>query len=151
MTLIQTIKEHNLNARIQKLTAVSGLLTTLIGEAEMIGKNAGNRAPTDDEVLTLIRKFIKNNNETIALLAVVAGDGGARALAIMGENHTLERYLPKQMTTEELAEAIQSCITSIRVAGAPVNTGSIMKMMKQHFDGTFDGKAASLVIKAALA
>jgi uncharacterized protein YqeY len=147
MTLIEQIKVENLNARRQKLTAVSGLLTTLIGEAEMIGKNAGNRAPTDDEVQTLIRKFVKNNNETIAAL----GDANARSLTFMGENVTLEKYLPKQMTTEELTEAIRSCITSIRVAGAPVNTGSIMKMMKQHFDGTFDGKAASLVIKAALA
>jgi uncharacterized protein YqeY len=151
MTLIEQIKVENLKARQQKLTAVSGLLTTLIGEAEMIGKNAGNRAPTDDEVLTLIRKFIKNNNETIDLLAVLGDRGGVRALAIAGENITLGTFLPKQMTTEELVEAVRSCITSIRVAGNPVNTGAIMKMMKEHFDGTFDGKAASLVIKAELA
>jgi uncharacterized protein YqeY len=147
MTLIETIKGHNLNARIQKLTAVSSLLTTLIGEAEMIGKNAGNRAPTDEEVKGVIRKFIKNNNETIKAL----GDADPRSLTFMGENHTLEKYLPRQMTTEELTEAIRSCIVSIRVAGEQPNTGSIMKMMKQHFDGTFDGKAASLVIKVELA
>lgn len=146
MTLIETIKGHNLNARIQKLSAVSGLLTTVIGEAEMIGKNAGNRAPTDAEVQTLVAKFVKNNIDTIGIL----GDTDPRSAVLLAENFTLGKYLPAQMTTDELVEAIRSCITSIRVAGNPVNTGSVMKMMKQHFDGTFDGKTASTLIKKEL-
>ena len=146
MSLIQQIKSKNLDARRQKLTAVSSLLTTLVGEAEMIGKNAG-REVTDQEVQDLVRKFIKNNNETIAVL----GDANARTLEFIGENETLKTFLPQQMTSVEITEAVQSCITSLRAAQSKVDMGAVMKMMKQHFDGTYDGKAASVIIKQALA
>lgn len=147
-TLIDTIKSDNLKARQQKLSAVSSLLTTLIGEAEMIGKNAGNRQPTDAEVQTLIRKFIKNNNETISAL----GDQDPRSLAFMGENHTLEKYLPIQMNTEQLVATVRGIVTGLKIAQTPkIDMGAVMKILKERFDGQYDGKAASMIIKVEIA
>lgn len=144
MTLIEQIKAQNLSARQQKLTAVSGLLTTLIGEAEMIGKNAGNRAPTDAEVQTLVRKFIKNNNETIAAL----GDQDPRSVAFMGENITLEKYLPKQLDEGTLRKEIIGIVAGLQATGVDnPKMGDVMKFLKVRFDGLYDGKLASSIIK----
>ena len=101
MTLMDQIKADQVSARKQKMTAVASLLTTLIGEAEMVGKNAGNRAPTDAEVQAVIKKFIKNLDETIAVL----GDADPRTLAALGEKSTLEIvvvYIPMVIITLEL-------------------------------------------------
>ena len=56
--LLAEIKAKQINARKARLSTAT-LLTTLIGEAEMVGKNQG-REVTDSEVLAMIKKFIKN-------------------------------------------------------------------------------------------
>ena len=142
MSLITTIKAEQISARKQHLTAVASVLTTLIGEAEMIGKNNGNREVTDSEVQALIKKFIKNNNETIAAL----GDNDPRTLEFMGENVTLEKFLPKQFTNEQ----VRLIVEAMKERGMS-NMGEMMKHLKAEYDGQYDGKVASAIIKAALA
>lgn len=147
MTLIEQIKSKNLEARKAKLAAVVGVLTPLIGEAEMVGKNA-NREVTDAEVVQMIKKFIKNLDETIRVL----GDNDPRTLAAMGEKHTLEQFLPKQMDADHLAATVRAIVIGLKMAQAPkIDMGAVMKALKERFDGQYDGKVASAVIKAELA
>jgi len=143
MSLIQEIKNQNLAARRAKLPAVSNLLTTLIGEAEMVGKNAG-REVTDAEVLAVIRKFVKNINETISIL----GDNDPRTLAAMGEKMTLETFLPKQLTTDELEQIINSI--KVELSAGPKDLGKVLALIKSRFDGQYDGKTASMIAKVLL-
>ena len=146
MTLIEQIKARNLEARKAKLTAVTGVLTPLIGEAEMVGKNA-NRVVTDAEVVQMIKKFIKNLDETIRVL----GDNDPRTLVAMDEKQTLEQFLPKQLTEDELKAHINAIHAGLVAHEGKADMGSIMKMLKTRFDGQFDGKVASQLIKAELA
>jgi uncharacterized protein YqeY len=141
--LIEKIKADALVARKAKMTSVSSLLTTLIGEAEMVGKNAGNRAVTDDEVVAIIKKFIKNINDTITAL----GDQDPRTLVCLGEKSTLEEYLPKQMDEYVLTVAVRMIINEL---GAGANMGQVMAALKSKHSGQYDGKMASTVVKACL-
>jgi uncharacterized protein YqeY len=145
MSLIQHIKDENLKARKQKFTAVVNVLTPLIGEAEMVGKNAG-REVTDQEVVTVIKKFIKNLDETIKVL----GDNDPRTLIAMGERATLETFLPKQLTEQELADHIHAIHAGLVTHEGKADMGSIMKMLKIRFDGLYDGKLASTLIRKEL-
>ena len=140
-TLIEKIKHDQLTARKGKNTEVATLLTTLIGEAEMIGKNAGNRAPSDEEVTAVIKKFVKNNNETIAHCGDIQG------LQLGKENQVLEAYLPVQLTEESLKAAVTSYLLR---EDAQRNMGAIMGWLKHQFGGNYDGKLASSVVKQAL-
>jgi len=54
MSKLQDIKTAQLNARKNKVASVASLLTTVIGEAEMVGKNA-NREVTEAEVIKVSR------------------------------------------------------------------------------------------------
>jgi uncharacterized protein len=146
MSLLARIKADQVSARKQKLTVVVNLLTTLIGEAEMIGKNAGNRPVSDDEVVALIKKFIKNIDETLKVL----GDNNPHALAVMGERTTLEAYLPKQLTEEELKGHINAIHAGILSMKDDVKMGDIMSVLKTRFNGLYDGKLASTLIKTQL-
>lgn len=147
MTLFTRLKADALAARKARLPLQATPLITLIGELETAAKNTGHE-PTDAEVITAIKKTLKNIGETLDALKF-SSDG--RVLALLAEQKLFEAYLPKQMTREELAEAVESCIISLQVAAAPINTGAIMKLLKQTFDGAYDGKLANEVIKVALA
>lgn len=146
MSLIQEVKSKNLEARKAKYTSVVNVLTPLIGEAEMVGKNAG-REVTDQEVVTMIKKFIKNLDETIKVI----GDSDPRALTALGEKQTLEFFLPKQLSEQDLKDHIRAIHAGLVAHEGKADMGGIMRMLKTRFDGLYDGKLASQLIKAELA
>ncbi len=137
MTLITKIKADQLQARKDRNSLKSTILTTLIGEASIIGKNGGNREVTDQEVITVIKKFIKSIDDTLNYLGV-ASSFTVQYQVVASEKAMLEKYLPSQMTEEELIQAIAE------VKFAP--KGIIMKFLKDNFAGKYDGKLASKVI-----
>lgn len=143
MSLIQDIKAKNLLARKSKYTSVVNVLTPLIGEAEAIGKNAG-REVTDAEVVQMIKKFIKGLDETIKIL----GDNDPRTLNAYGEKHTLEFFLPKQLDEATLRAEVIGIVAGLQATGVDnPKMGDVMKFLKLRFDGLYDGKLASTIIK----
>jgi uncharacterized protein YqeY len=147
MSLLIRIKADQLQARKGKMTMVAALLTTLIGEAEAIGKNAGNRATTDDEVLALIAKFIKNLDETIRLLP----DTDERKLSAICERTCLMQYQPRQLTEAELKDHVRAIHAGLLGMQAKASMGDIIGVLKSRFGGQYDGKLASAIVKAELA
>ena len=57
MTIAEQIKAASLTARKARDTVASALLTTLLSDVVMIGKNAG-RETTDAEAVAIVKKFI---------------------------------------------------------------------------------------------
>lgn len=139
MSLIDTIKADQLTARKNREAIRASLLTTLLGEANMVAKNANREKPTDDEVTAVIRKFLKGNAE------VLAHADDADSLVASKEKEVLESYLPKQMTEDELWVAVKKAI-----AEGATNVGAVMGYLKTNHAGLYDGKMASTLIKAEL-
>ena len=142
MSLLQDIKDHQLEARKKKDKIRANLLTTLLGEASMIGKNDGNRETTDNEVVAVIKKFIKSMNETMQ-----ATDGGSTQL--LSEKAMLEEYLPEQLTGNALHNTITSIVINLGAHG-PKAMGMVMKELKTQYAGQYDGKEASTLTKEVL-
>ncbi len=139
MTLFERIKADQLAARKSHNGLASSLLTTLIGEAAAIGKNAGNREVTDAEVVALVKKFVKGMDETLGYL----GNRNAEATAVvLAEKDILAKYLPLQLT--ELA--LRHAVTSIIATEGKV-MGKVMAALKARYDGQYDGKLASQIVK----
>jgi uncharacterized protein YqeY len=57
------------------------------------------------------------------------------------EKSIVEKYLPKQLTADEIRNIIQL------LGGAQVNLGDIMKHLKERYSGQYDGKVASTVAR----
>lgn len=145
MTLIEQIKQDQLAARkAAKLDAPfngtqrANVLTVLIGEAEMIGKNDGNRQSTDQEVIGIIKKFIKNLDETIKLAVTPQ--------IYINEKNILQEYLPTQMDEDALKRAISEIIST---QDTPV-MGKVLGVLKVRFPGLYDGALASRITKELL-
>jgi uncharacterized protein len=142
MSLMEKLQADQLVARKNRASVPAALLTALIGEAAMVGKNAGNRASTDDEVLAMIRKFLKNAEETQARLR----EAGKDTATITEEIQILSSYLPQQMTDEQLSAAIAGIIQGM----SNPNMGAIMKALKENYGGLYDGRRANELIKQQL-
>lgn len=150
MTMMQTLRNDQLTARKQKEVAKAELLTTLLGEAAMIGKNDGNRETLDTEVIGVIKKFIKNANETLSYLGNSIDDALTnRREEICAELAILQSYMPSQIAGEVLRGVVESIKTEINAG--PKDMGKVMGLLKARFDGQYDGKEASSVVKEILA
>lgn len=148
MTLIEQIKTAQLTARKARDTESTASLTTLIGEAEMVGKNF-NRVVTDNEVIALVKKFISNIDFTLNTFKDEVGGFKAGAEKYLSEKALLEKFLPSQMTEVQLLETINAIKVEIG-ANTPKDMGKIMGMLKMRHEGIYDSKMASELVKAAL-
>jgi uncharacterized protein len=107
--MISELKKAMMKAKMEHDTAKSNLLSTLVAEAAMVGKNDGNRATTDQEVINIIKKFIKNANENIKILDEIGKDKSA----VIKEKEILESFLPKQLDPEELEAIIDGIAAAL--------------------------------------
>lgn len=140
MTLIEQIKTASLVARKARETDIASSLTTLLGEIETLAK-AGKGELTDAVVITIVKKFIKNIDETIK---AIDGRGNHSAVGRLHDEKVMyQQFLPKQLTTDELEVLIDSFI-----AGGVNNVGDAMKRLKVDHAGTYDGAIASRILKA---
>ena len=62
----------------------------------------------------------------------------------------IARYLPPDLSDEQLGELIAEAITQTGATG-PKDMGSVMKVVKERAGGLVDGKRASDAVRAALA
>lgn len=132
MTLMTEIKTRQIAAR-KAGSADAGLLTTLLGEAAMVGKNAG-RETLDAEVVAVVKKFVKNIDETVTALTTRGQD----ASAFLAERAVLEQFLPAQLTEAAL----------LNLAKQHTSMPDFMKFLKENHLGQYDGKLASTVAKS---
>ena len=131
---MEKIRADQLTARKSKNAEATALLTTLLGEAGIIGKNDFGRETTDDEVVGVIRKFIKNIDFTLSKVS----DENVQAQALT-EKKILESYLPTQLSREAIVDEINKLKTTI--ADQKQLKGAIMKHFKDNFAGLYDAKS----------
>lgn len=145
MSLLAQLKKDALLARKAGDGVRGTLLSTLISEAEMVGKNAGNRESSDDEVQATIRKFLKNNQEALAVIK----DADRRA-ALEQESVVLSAYLPPMASEDEVKAVIAETVAGL-ADRSPKSMGVVMAALKAKFGTGFDARQANAWVREALA
>ncbi|GBG14312.1 glutamyl-tRNA amidotransferase [Novimethylophilus kurashikiensis] len=154
MSLLDTIQAASLSARKARNTDEAALLTTLFAEAARVGKDDGNRVSTDAEVQEVVRKFIKNNNDTIQALWIpekIDLDEArvARRTKLQLEQAVLMSFLPKQAAPEELQAAVSEIVAALPDKSTK-HMGAVMGQLNKRFGANFDKRFASELVKHAL-
>ena len=148
VSILMKIKKAQLEARKNKDGFRANILTTLYSECSIIGKNAGNRETTDEECIKCITKFKKGVNETLVNLKNKI-TYPEKIKELNDELSIYEEYLPVQMSEDDLTKVIKDII-DVNSFKSMKDMGSIMKMLKAQYSGTYDGKKASEIIKFLL-
>ena len=95
-----------MKARDELVTSTLRMAIAAVRNAEVAGKQA--RELADDEVLAVLTKEAKKRREAADAFA---GAGRAEAAEKeQAEEKVLERYLPKQLTDEEIAELVATAL-----------------------------------------
>lgn len=123
------------------------VLRTLHSDIKNVAINA-KKDVTDDIVLDVLAKSIKQRNESIEMLRK-----GGREENAQEEEKTLavyKKYLPKQLSEDEVKALIEEIKAQVGAQG-PKDMGKIMKELTPKTKGRFDGRRVSDLVKAALA
>lgn len=149
MSLITKIKTDLVEARKARTDKERiALLTTLSSEIAIVGKNDGNRETRDDEALAVIRKFVKNADQTVTNLE----SAGRDTATVQKELAILKSYLPTAPTADEIEAATREIVAGAAdTGGKPAALrGLVMKELKARFGERFDGAAAAPVVGRVL-
>lgn len=100
-----------------------------------------NGVPTDEDVMKVITKEVKQMKDAITEFAQ-----GGREDLVKEENlkvAVLEKYLPKQLTPEELEKTVKEVLESIDHS----DFGKMMREVMAKVQGKADGNSVSAMIK----
>ena len=142
MSLLKQLTRDRLTAFKAGDKAKATLLSTVIGEARSDARRDAVRDPSDEEVLAKIRKFIKNNEEAMAL-------GRAETVAkLREENEILEVYLPRMLSDDDIRRLLGPIVDGLPEK-SPKAMGQVMAAIRGN--PRIDMKRASAIAKALLA
>ena len=101
----------------------------------------------DNKIIEIIAKEVKGKKD-----ALVEFEKGGREDLIEQTNkeiEVLERYLPKQLSKDEITEVVKEVIASLG-ATSMKDMGSVMKEAKAKIGAAADGRAINEVVKDLL-
>lgn len=149
MSLKQQI-DHDLKQAM--LAGDKTLTTTLRGlKASILNAEvaAGSREQglSDDEAIAVLTKQAKQRQESADLY--VQGGSQDKADAELAEKAVIEKYLPAQVSEEELSAAIDKVIADTGAAGMQA-MGQVIGAIKQQFGASADGATVARLVKEKL-
>jgi uncharacterized protein YqeY len=123
------------------------LMNASIQNAE-IDARTGSGPLTDDDILGLLQKMIKQREDSVVLYE----QGGRKELADQerGEIEIIRGFLPQQMSEAEARAAIEEVIKQTSAQGIK-DMGKVMAALKQAYAGRMDFGKASGLVKGILA
>ena len=148
MSIKETLQADLTEAIRGRNEIVSGtirMVLTAITNEEVSGKEA--RTLTDAEIITVLSREAKKRREAAEAFA----DAGRTDKAALekSEGEVIAKYLPEQMSEDEIKKLIDAAIAQTGATG-PADMGKVMGVIKSQVAGKADGGTVSGLVKAAL-
>lgn len=121
-----------------------------IKAAILLAKTAegGNGEVSAEDEIKLLQKMVKQRKDSLEIFQ----QQNRPELAKKEEEEiaVIEKFLPKQMSTEEVKAALADIITTVG-ASSPADMGKVMGAATKQLAGKADGKTISALVKELLA
>lgn len=111
------------------------------------GQATGRDKISDQDILALLQKMVKQRRESIEVYRKAGRDD----LAAQEEEEiaVIEAYLPQQMSDDDMRAAVTGLVTELNAKGLK-DMGRVMAALKERYTGTMDFGKASGMLKEAL-
>lgn len=129
-----------------KLGAVR-LIQAAIKDRDIEARGAGKEKASDDELLSLLAKMIKQRQESASIYRTNARP--ELAAQEEAEIAVIQSFLPKQMDEAQVKAAIAAAVTETGAAGMK-DMGKVIALLKERHAGQMDFGKASGLVKATL-
>ena len=140
------VKEAMKAKEERKLTTLR-MVNSTIKNADIEARGQGKPPLSDEALLSVLQKMIKQRQEAVELY-----DKGGRAELAAQEREEIaiiSAYLPKQMSEDDVKKAIAAVIAETNAAGIK-DMGKVIGALKAKYAGQMDFARASGLVKAAL-
>ena len=123
------------------------LVVSAIKDAEIAGRSKGQKDVTDSEVTAILKKMIKQRNESCE----VYKKAGRKELleSETREIEVISVFLPKQLSEEETKKICQETVKNVG-ATSMKDMGKVMGALKSKHADTIDFSKVSSIIKELL-
>jgi len=142
---LQSDLTEAIRSRDEMSSGTIRMVLTAITNEEVSGKSA--RVLSDAEIITVLSREAKKRREAAEAFA----DAGRadRATAELEEGKVIAKYLPEQLSEDDLKKLIADAIAETGATG-PSGMGQVMKLIQPKIAGKADGGLVSTLVKAAL-
>jgi len=144
---INTALKDAMKARDERRVSTLRLVNAALKNADLEAQGKGKQALSDEELLGLLQKLIKQRQEAVELY----DKAGRTELADRerGEIEIITAYLPKQMSEAEAQAAVAQVIKATGATSIK-DMGKVMAALKQGYAGRLDFGKANGLVKARL-
>jgi uncharacterized protein YqeY len=144
---INTAVKEAMKAKDERKLSTLRMVNSALKNADIEARGQGKPPLSDEDILGLLQKMIKQRQESVELY----DKGGRAELADQerAEIAVISAYLPKQMSEDEVKAAIAAAIKDTG-AGGMKDMGKVIAALKAKHAGQMDFGKASGLVKAAL-
>ena len=123
------------------------MIQAALKDKDIEARGLGKEPASEEEILALLQKMIKQRNES----AAVYDQGGRPELAENERNEVaiIAGFLPQQMDEAETRAAIDKAVAETGAAG-PKDMGKVIAALKGAYAGRMDFAKASAIVKGLL-
>jgi len=123
------------------------LVNSALKNADIEARGQGKGPLSDEDLLSLLQKMIKQRHESVELYE----KGGRPELAAQEREEItiISGYLPRQMTDQEIHDTIGALVKEVG-ATAMKDMGKVMTAIKERYAGKLDVAKASAAVKKML-
>jgi uncharacterized protein YqeY len=132
-----------LKARDQRRTSTLRAINAAVNDRDIANRGDAKAPATNDEILAIIQKMVKQREESFAIYA----QAGRADLATVEKEEIdiLNEFLPKPLTDEEVSAAIEAAVVSSGAESAK-DMGKVIAELKANYPGRIDfGKVSGQV------
>ncbi len=127
------------------VTTLRGLKAAILNTE--VAEGSREEGLSDDKIITLFQKEAKKRQESADLY--VQGGNQEKAEAEAAEKAVIEKYLPAQMSEEELAGLVGEAIVNIGASGIQ-QMGQVIGAVKAKAGAAADGAVIARLVKEKL-
>ena len=141
--LLQDLKEAMKEKDILKKDTI-----TMLRAAILQVEKDSQKVLNDDDICGIVAKEVKKRKESVSEYE----NAGRQDIAdnLQREIEILSKYLPEQLTEEEIAKMVEEAIAESGATG-PRDMGKVMGILRPKTQGKADGKVVSDIVKEKLA
>jgi uncharacterized protein YqeY len=144
---INNAVKEAMKAKEERKLSTLRMMNSTIKNADIDARGQGKPPLSDDDLLGVFQKMIKQRQESVELYE----KGGRAELAAQERDEitVIQAYLPKQMSDDDVKAAIAAAITETGAASMK-DMGKVVAALKAKCAGQMDFGKASGLVKAAL-
>ena len=141
--LYDEFRKEKMVALKEKDKLKNKVITNILSELTYIKKEL-KQEPTEADSAKVVAKQVKQLKETMEL----SKDRPDKMEELEAELAILEQYMPKQMSEDEIRDAVMKLLEEIGITAEPKNKGAIMKVVMPALNGKADGKDINKVVSS---